>query len=136
MKGPVGIWIDHEKAFVVSIENGEEKIICIQSGVEGHFRLSGGSRSATPYGPQEVASERKMDERRKHHLHRYYRKVIHAIGDADRIFVFGPGEAKTEFGKEIKKSKELSCRIAEIEPADKMTERQILAKVRDFFSRD
>lgn len=132
----VGIWADHERAFIVSIKNHEEKIICLESGVGGHFRLSGGSRSSTPYGPQEVSSERKMDERHRHHLRRYYRRIIHTIRDADRVFIFGPGEARTELKKEIKKSKELSSRIVGLEPADKMTEKQILAKVRAFFGCD
>ena len=69
MKKHVGVWVDHEKAFVASIikddEMTKETIHCIKSNVEGHFRLSGGARSRTPYGPQDVASEKKIDERRK-----------------------------------------------------------------------
>jgi hypothetical protein len=61
-----GIWIDHEKTFVVSIIDNEESIEIIESNVEGRIRLSGGSRSQTPCGPQEVATEKKAEERRKH----------------------------------------------------------------------
>lgn len=134
MKEYVGIWIDHEKAFIVSTNKDKDAIACIKSNVEGHFRLSGGSRSSTPYGPQEVASERKIEERRKHHLRQYYHRIIQAISDAQGIFIFGPGEAKIELEKEIKKrSKELSSKIVRTETTDKMTERQIAAKVRNFF---
>lgn len=59
MKKSVGIWIDHEKAFLVFIVADKETTTCIESNVEGRVRLSGGSRSATTYGPQDVASERK-----------------------------------------------------------------------------
>ena len=129
----VGIWIDHEKAYIVSIEHSREHTVCIESNVEGHSRLSGGSRSSTIYGPQEVASERKIEEKRKHHLQRYYRNVIRAIKEGERILIFGPGEAKIELERAIKKTKGLYSRIDRVEPADKMTERQIVARVREFF---
>jgi stalled ribosome rescue protein Dom34 len=134
MKKYVGIWIDFEKAYVVSIEKSKKIITRIDSEVEGRVLLAGGSRSVTPYGPQDVASERKVEERRKHHLRKYYQRVIRAIDDADKILIFGPGEAKIQFEKEIIKSKKLKAKIAAVERADKMTEPQIAAKVRDFFN--
>jgi len=130
----VGIWIDHEKAFIVTIIDGQESVEIIKSDIEGKIRLSGGSRSRTIYGPQDVASEKKIEERRKHQLRRYYEKVISEVGDARKILLFGPGEVKISFEKEMKKSKNLSAKIVDVEPADKMTEKQIVAKVRKFFS--
>ena len=57
-----------------------------------------------------------------------------AIGDAKKILIFGPGEAKGELEKEIKKRKDLSVTIVGVESADQMTDKQIVAKVRKFFS--
>ncbi|KPK30736.1 MAG: hypothetical protein AMK69_02625 [Nitrospira bacterium SG8_3] len=136
MKKCVGIWIDHEKAVLVFIVADKETTTSIESNVEGRVRLSGGSRSRTPYGPQDVASERKKEERHKHQLRRYYEKIIGALGDSKQILIFGPGEAKIELEKEMKRSKELGSRIVSVDPADKMTEKQIAAKVRDFFRLD
>lgn len=133
MKGYVGIWIDREKAFVVSIAQNKDAIARIESNVEGHVRLAGGSRSATLYGPQDVASERKIEDRRRHHLRRYYQKIVKAIGGAEEIVIFGPGKAKIELEKEIGKTRQLASRVVGVLPADKMTERQIKAKVREFF---
>lgn len=133
MKKYVGIWADHEKAFIVTLQGDTETLTRIDSNVEGRVRLAGGSRSATIYGPRDVASEQKIDRRREHHLRGYYRKIIEAIDNAEKILIFGPGEAKRELEKEIKKSKELSEKIVKIEPADKMTERQIAAKARQYF---
>ena len=137
MKKYVGIWVDHEKAFIASlVKNDEithEAIHQIKSNVEGHFRLSGGSRSRTPYGPQDVASEKSIDKRRNHRLRQYYQKVIRQIQDSRKVLIFGPGEAKLELEKEIRKSKELARKLVGVETADKMTERQIAAKVRRCF---
>ena len=49
------------------------------------------------------------------------------------VGIFGPGEAKIELKKEIEKSKELAGKIKKIESADKMTIKQITAKVKAFF---
>ena len=134
MSKKVGIWIDHGKAFIVGISGEEENKTIIESNVDGRIRLSGGSRSRTPFGPQEVVSEKKMEERRKHQLGRYYKEILQVIGDASKLFIFGPGEAKIELEKEIKKNKELSAKVVGIETADRMTEPQIVAKVKKFFS--
>ena len=133
MKKLVGLWIDHEKAVVVTLEGERETIAKVDSGVEGHFRLSGGSKSSTPYGPEDVASDKKPDERRKHQLHRYYQNIIKSISDADSIFVLGPGEARVELEKEIRLVKRLAPKLAAVRRVDKMTDRQVAALVRKFF---
>ena len=136
MKKSVGIWVDHKKALIVSMKERQERLTCIESGVEAHVRVSGGSRSSTPYGPQEGPSERGIEERRNRQLRQYYRRIIQVIGDAWSILILGPGEAKIELEREMKRSKPLASRIVGIQPADKMTERQIAAKVRKFFASD
>lgn len=133
MEKNIGLWVDHEKAFIVSIINSKEEMKKIISNVESHIRTLGGSRAATPYAPQDVAAERKFERRRKKHLHQYYKKVIDEIKDAQSILIFGPGQAKIELEKEIKKSKELANKIVAVETADRITEAQIIAKVKKFF---
>lgn len=131
----IGMWIDHETALIVSISNGDAKIRKIESDVESHIKTLGGSRTASPYGPQDVAVERKLERKRKQHLRQYYQNIIGKIKEADSIYIFGPGVAKSELEKELRKSKELSDKIAAVETADKMTEGQICAKVKNFFNR-
>ena len=141
MKKYVGIWLDHRGAFVVYLaknqpfaDGNKEMIERIESDIERRVRLSGGSRSRkTPYGPQEISVDSKQEDRIKGQLRKYYRQIIPRISDADRILIFGPGEAKIELKKEIEKSKDFAGKIKKIESADKMTERQIAAKVRAFF---
>jgi hypothetical protein len=141
MKKYVGIWLDHREAFVVSftknqpfVDGNQEMIERIESDIERRVRLSGGSRSRkTPYGPQEISVDGKQEDRVKGQLRKYYHQIMQRISDADRILIFGPGEAKIELKKEIEKSKQLAARIKKIESADKMTKRQIAAKMRTFF---
>jgi hypothetical protein len=60
--------------------------------------------------------------------------VIASIRDAESIFIFGPGEAKGELEKRLA-SEGLEGRIVGIEAVDKMTDRQIAAKVRQRFTK-
>jgi hypothetical protein len=48
------------------------------------------------------------------------------------MLIFGPGEAKGELKKRLE-SNNLGGRIVGIETVDKMTDRQIAAKVRQYF---
>jgi hypothetical protein len=139
MKKYVGLWIDHAKTVFVTIETGNgnltenETITKLESDVEPHLRLAGGSRSATPYGPEDVVSDKTPEERRKHELHRYYQKVLRALWDADRVYIMGPGEAPRELAEEIRSNQQLAPRLLDVRKTDKMTDRQIAAEVRKRF---
>lgn len=134
-KNCAGLWIDHRGAIIVAITDEGETIERIDSEVERKVRLSGGSRTGkTPYGPQQASVDGKQEERIKRQLRRYYKEIIRKIHDAHQILIFGPGEAKTELKKELEKSKGLVLKKITIQPADKMTRKQIAAKTRNYFS--
>jgi hypothetical protein len=56
-----------------------------------------------------------------------------ALKNADSILIIGPGEAKIEFEKTLKKNKSMQNRILKVEAADKMTKNQMIAYVRKFY---
>ena len=134
-KNYAGLWLDHRQSVVVSITDEGEAVERIQSDIERKVRLSGGSRTGkTPYGPQQVSVDGKQEERIKRQLRQYYQEIIQRIQDANKILIFGPGEAKIELKKELQKYREFTLKKITVEPSDKMTERQIAAKVRQFFA--
>lgn len=134
MKKEVGLWIDHSKAVIVSIEDEIEVVREIQSNMEKHVRFSSGTHSKDSANPQGSTAEDMRDRQFKNHLGDFYDGVISLISAAESIWVFGPGEAKVELSKRLKDAG-LGGRIAAVETVDKMTDRQIAAKVRDRFLR-
>jgi hypothetical protein len=126
MKKELGLWIDHRKAVIafVSVEGVEIKRI--ESDIEKHVRLSGGAA--------DVTEEDMRDRRFANHLNQYYDAVIACIRDADSILIFGPGEAKGELQKRLE-SQQLGEHIVGIETFDKMSDRQIAARVRQHYSK-
>jgi hypothetical protein len=126
MKRQVGLWIDHRETLVVFIGDDGEETRRIESGMEKHVRFSGGNRS------EEGSADDQRDRQFASHLNRYYDEVITNIRDAESILLFGPGEAKGELEKRLA-TKGFGGRIVGIETVDKMTDRQIAAKVREHF---
>jgi len=133
MKKEIGLWIDHREAVIVIFTDGEEEVKHMLSNSGKHIRYSGSSHSKTPEGLKEVTSEDQRDRKFGNTLTKFYDEVIAVIRDAESIQIFGPGEAKGELGKRIKREG-LKAHILAIETADKMTDRQISAKVRGHFS--
>jgi len=128
MSEQVGIWIDHRDAFIVFVGEGHEETERIKSDLEKHGRFSGHAAS------EEGSADDQRDRQFAAHLDRYYDAVIEHVRDAKSILIFGPGEAKGEFEKRLA-SKGLGARVIGLETTDKMTDRQIAAKVRQHFQK-
>jgi len=126
MNKQAGLWIDHRKAVVVLITDEGEEIKKITSGMEKHVRFTGGAAS------EDGSTEDVRDRQFGNHLNSYYDQVIAIVRDADSIQIFGPGEAKGELEKRLE-HEGLKEHILAIETVDKMTDRQIAAKVRGHF---
>ena len=132
MKTTKGLWIDHRKAVVVTVTGKGEEVTEIPSHVEKQLGRIEGARSTTRYEAQLVPADDSQERGLTGHLDKYYDQVISHLRDAKIILVFGPGEAKGELVKRIERDN-LGERIVRIETADKMTDRQIAAKVRESF---
>jgi len=133
MKTKVGLWIDHKKAIIVSLTGKGEELGLVISKAEKQVRRSGDSPLKGPFDTRHVPPDDKKQKALTQHLNIYYDAVIAAIGNAESILIFGPGEAKGELKKRLKK-KDLAGRIAGTETVDKMTDRQVALKVRRHFA--
>jgi hypothetical protein len=120
----VGVWIDHKKAVIASISGQEQTLRRVTSGMEQHVRYSGAA--------QEDGAENQRDRRFTGHLNQYYDEVIAFIRDADAVLILGPGEAKKELEARLG-HEAFRGRVVGIETVDKMTDREIAARVRQRF---
>ena len=125
MNNKVGIWIDHKKAVIVSASGG--RVTTLESDVEAHPRYA---------GQQDGGGEKKYEERHGQQLDRYYDEVISQLGQPEALLIFGPGEAKLELEARLSRSKTSFEHTVDIETADKLTDPQIVAKVKEYFQID
>jgi hypothetical protein len=107
MAKDVTLWTSHKQAVIVSITDGVEKILHVESKAQGG-----------------------VGKKRRQQRGEHYRKVIRAIQDAQEIFILGPAQAKMELKSEILKAGKLSLRVVGTETADAMTEDELVALAR------
>ncbi len=128
-----GIWLDKEKAHIVTLHNGEVSFNTILSNVE-NFHIHGGSGTRLKGGPQDVVQDSKYLEREKHQLKKYFNEIVSEIKNSKEIVLLGPAETSKKLQKEINEQyHSLKTRVKDVVKADSMTKRQVKAWVKDFF---
>jgi len=129
-----GIWLDKEKAHIVTIDNKNEKFETIQSNIE-HYHIHGGSGTPSKGGPQDVVQDSRYLEREKHQFKTYFKNIIDKLNDSSSIVIFGPAQTNERFAKTLRKNyNALAIKIKAVKKADSMTDNQVKAWVRDFFT--
>ena len=130
MNRKVGVWIDHKKAVIVIAGRGEAKTVVSDLG--GHTRFTRGTAGGSD-SSRSGESERRFEERSRQQLDQYYDEVIEQLGDAEALFILGPGEAKTQLRERLSHLTARPRPTVEVETADRLTEPQIVAKVEKHF---
>jgi hypothetical protein len=133
MTTKAGIWIDHRKAVIVTIDAGEERLTVLFSAAEKHPERSGDSPLHGRYEALQVPADDRRQRTLTQELNVYYDAVIAAVRSVESLLICGPGEAKGELRKQFEKNG-LGARVAAVETEDKMTDRQFAAKTQQFFA--
>lgn len=131
MTNRVGLWIDRKGAVIVTLNDKHASVIKLESGAK-HIVYRGAPRSKTAYSAQYSQGDDQLDRQYLTHLDKYYKQVLSHLRGATNILIFGPGEAKSDLRKHLAREKAPGREVV-VEAADKMTDRQILAKVRKHF---
>jgi hypothetical protein len=136
MKKKTGIWIDHKKAIIVSLNGEKENIIEIESNIENAVYHDKEGNKGTFSGSHHGNSETKFDERKKNQLNDFLKEVIAKIKETDELFVFGPAETKTKLEQKIysEKSFDISKLKSVATANSNMSLNQIIAMVKEFYN--
>ena len=125
-----GVWLDRDKAIVVTLNNGKEVLEIINSEIEDFKATS----SRLLGGHQEIAKDRKFLEREKHQFKNYFKNIVLKIKDADAIALFGPAQTNEKFNKVLHELyPDVAKKIKGVEKADSMTDNQVIALAKAFF---
>ena len=134
MKPKAGMWIDHKKAIVITVNEIGEEVQEILSDVETQPRRSGDSPMKGDYESRQVPADDRRQKNFTGQINIYYDAVISSIGDAKSVLIFGPGQAKDELRERLQ-DRNLNGLAIEMETVDKMTEPQIAAKIHQYFAK-
>jgi len=132
----IGIWLDMDKAYIVTIEDTTETLVKIDSNVE-HFHEQGNFGKRIKRNPLNVIMESNLLEREKQQLKAFFKDIVAHINDTDALVIFGPAEAYEKFSRELHENyKQLSAKVKGVKRADSMTDNQVKAWVRNFYKKE
>lgn len=120
----VGIWMDHQTAHVIEFTSDPMVTSTINS------KFTHQAKEASLH-----QGENKMHTKERHQQMEYYKALCDVIRQYDSVVLFGPTQAKTELCNILTADQHFSKVRIEVKHADKMTENQQHAFVRDFFTR-
>ena len=130
----IGIWIDHRKAVIVELAPAGSSVTVVESTVEKHPQRGGDSPLHGRYEAHQVPADDSRQRALTGELNHYYDRVFAVLPHQNGLYVFGPGEAKGEFQRRLFKTHP-QVSAATIETADKLTDKQIVAAVREHFGK-
>jgi hypothetical protein len=132
MKKEVGLWIDHRRAVVVTLNDGNESVEHVEADFEKRGRFSTDMQPDST-GAQHI--DMAEDKHQRHTLemvNHYYESVATQVKDATELLIMGPGQAKVEFQKFLDSHK-FNGTVIGVEAVDNLSDAQIAAKVRTAF---
>lgn len=133
MTTKAGVWIDHKRATVVLISDAGREVKKIAFDIGQTIYTAGGGRSKNTFTKNDFVAEDKLERKVASDRKDYYADVLAALRGVSAVLILGPGEAKGELGKQIQ-AKKVRGLAVELETADKMTDRQLAAKVSQHFA--
>jgi stalled ribosome rescue protein Dom34 len=114
-----GVWMDHHNALFITRDNGdfallEEKVVA------GEYHGDKGEHASM--------NAEKTDNRK------YFKTIASHLLNFDEIFIFGPGKSQEEFLNFLHDDQHFKNKKITLGSAEKMTNPQTVAKVKDFFN--
>ncbi len=134
MKREVGLWIDHRQAVIVTLHDDTESVERVEANFEKRGNNSSDVQTMSESSLKVDLAEDKHERHTAEMVNHYYNEVANHLKDATDLYIMGPGQAKTEFQKYVETQK-IPATILRVEPADKLSDAQIAAKVRQSFER-
>lgn len=155
MKKRVGVWIDTEKAVIISLEESEqhsnavhlqtgkrlqkepklpkEAHFTVSSRIEGKLRIPGDTKEFSRSGSHHYSTELKNEHKLQNTKNQYFRSVLQEIKDVDEVVIFGPSMTKKELESQIEKDPLLHAHLKAVESADAMSDNQMVRWVENYF---
>lgn len=118
----LGVWMDHHEAHLMEFSLEHPNLKTIQSSFTHELRA------------ESMEKGEKLMHHKEHQMQEsFYKQLGVVIQEYDEVLLFGPTEAKVELFNRLREEKACSHIHFSLRQADKMTENQQQAFVREFF---
>ena len=116
-----GVWIDHTNAYIINLEEKADK-------PEFHI-----AQKLTSPENKGGGGEHTINNSSKGDLSKYLKNVADHLTHFNEIYIFGPGTAQEQLLHFIEKDHRFDHKKASVDVADRITDNQMVAKVREFY---
>jgi hypothetical protein len=134
----IGIWMDQSHALFLGCDKEEAVLLeDLPSGIVSRSRIDGEGSDSTLWGSSRSPAsnnEKKKNNIHSNQLNAYFHQLENKLMDKEELLLMGPGVTKTHFFHHLQANKHFSKLKIEVVDADKMSEKQLLAKVKHKFS--
>ena len=135
VKKRVGVWLDHSKAHFIDLSQGPAIVETAFSSKESEVRYQGETGNGTLLGNNRATnSESHAHNRAQEIMQEYYHVLTDRLKNYDDILLFGAGGAKDELYNKLSTDKHFADKNIRVETADKLTENQMVARVKTYFN--
>lgn len=122
-KNNLGIWMDHATANLIDLQSKKKNHT-----ITSEFTFETKEEAL-------VDSEKTMHNKRQQMHEEYYKNIGDEILKYDHVLLFGPTNAKTELRNFLKEDLHFKDIKIDLESADKLSDNQQHAFVRDYFEK-
>ncbi|NOQ92297.1 MAG: hypothetical protein GQ552_06220 [Flavobacteriaceae bacterium] len=129
-----GIWLDQKEANIITLAGDSFQKKTIYSDIETRERFEGEKKQFGRFGDQYLNNEQSKSNRISEQTNKYLNAIISELKNTDELFLFGPSQTKVKLEKALLNNPDLSSKLKEILNAEKMSENQKVAYVKDYYN--
>lgn len=133
MKKQTGIWLDKEKAVVITLNEHGYNLNIIESEIETRERYDGEKKKFGRFGSQFLNEETKKKRRVEEQTNRYLKRIFSNVKNVNEIVLFGPASTKRKLAELIKSDMVMTEKLKAVKTEDIMTQNQMVAWVKKFY---
>jgi len=134
----IGLWMDQSHALFLGYDKEEATLLeDLPSAIVSRSRIAGEGSDTTLLGPSPGPAsnnEKKKNNIPSNQLNAYFHELGKKLLNKEELLLMGPGVTKTHFFHHLRQNKHFDKLKIEVVDADKMSEKQLLAKVKQKFS--
>ena len=132
MNTKIGLWIDHNGASVVIFNGAQQRVRTIPSQLTSQPRRGSDTPTGKRFDAHHIAADATRLRTHENERRVFFDRVLAALPGAGELLLLGPGHAKGEFLKHLRAAG-WAGRLLATEPAEKISDRQFMAVVREYF---
>jgi stalled ribosome rescue protein Dom34 len=118
-----GVWMDSAHAYIIATNN---------RAVTGEYEIVAHVKSEN-HDDSRHKNEKSDMAREVGDLRKFFKEIASHIDEDNTIFVFGPGKAQEQFKHFLEDYQNFKSKTIELGTADKMTNNEMIAKVKIHF---